>query len=73
LADAVLGSGIAGGEIYGEWPGLASANLSRGDLQITTDYRQVLSELIDVRLGRPDLLSDTFPDYLADEYLGIFS
>lgn len=69
----ILGGGVAGGQIYGEWPGLSPDNLSRGDLEITTDYRQVLTELLDKRLGRVDLLSNTFPDYVADEYLGIFA
>jgi uncharacterized protein (DUF1501 family) len=67
----VIGSGIAGGQVYGTWPGLATENLDKGDLKITTDYRQVLSELVDRRLGRPDLLDVTFPDYTPDQYLGI--
>ena len=67
----VIGNGIAGGQVYGNWPGLEPENLDRGDLKITTDYRQVLSELVDRRLGRPDLLEITFPDYTPDPYLGI--
>ena len=43
----VLGGGINGGNIYGKWPGLDNAHLSNGvDLAVTTDYRQVLSELV---------------------------
>jgi len=68
----VLGAGISGGQIYGDWPGLAPENLHRGDLKVTTDYRQVLSELVDRRLGRPDLLDVTFPDYTSEQYLGVF-
>ncbi|RVU86658.1 DUF1501 domain-containing protein [Leucothrix sargassi] len=67
----VLGSGIAGGQVYGDWPGLAPENLNRGDLQVTTDHRQVLSEIIERRLGRPDLLSAVLPDYTPEGYLGI--
>jgi len=67
----ILGSGIAGGKVYGDWPGLEPENLTKGDLQVTTDHRQVLSELIDLRLGRPDLLSTTLPNYYASDYLGI--
>ena len=67
----VLGSGIAGGQVYGNWPGLEPENLSKGDIQVTTDHRQVLSEIIDMRLGRPDLLGTALPDYAPDGYLGI--
>ncbi len=67
----VLGSGIAGGQIYGDWPGLAPENLNKGDLQVTTDHRQVLSEIIERRLGRPDLLSTALPDYSPEAYLGV--
>ncbi|MGB0846530.1 MAG: DUF1501 domain-containing protein [Thiolinea sp.] len=65
----VMGQGINGGRIFGNWPGLDV--LDRGDLQITTDYRQVLSELMDRRLGQGHLLSQIFPDYTAANYLGI--
>jgi uncharacterized protein (DUF1501 family) len=42
-----LGGDIRGGKVYGEWPGLAPHQLAApGDLRITTDYRQVLSEVI---------------------------
>lgn len=68
----VLGSGISGGKVYGNWPGLSPANLDRGDLKVTTDYRLVLAELVDRRLGRSDLLGDVFPNYSNDDYLGIF-
>ena len=68
----VMGSGIAGGQVYGNWPGLEPDNLDRGDLKVTTDYRQVLAELVDRRIGRADLLSTTFPNYKPDQYLGIF-
>jgi hypothetical protein len=38
--------------VYGAWPGLAGDQLFDGrDLQITTDYRHVLSELLVTRLG----------------------
>jgi uncharacterized protein (DUF1501 family) len=48
----VLGGGINGGRVYGAWPGLAGDQLFDGrDLQITTDYRHVLSELLVTRLG----------------------
>ena len=42
----VLGGKIAGGRFYGAWPGLKSEQLDEGvDLAVTTDYRQILSEI----------------------------
>jgi len=46
-----LGAGVKGG-LYGTWPGLNSRNLDQGlDLMITTDYRQILWEVVNRRLG----------------------
>ncbi|MES2459935.1 MAG: DUF1501 domain-containing protein [Armatimonadota bacterium] len=42
-----LGGPVRGGRVYGKWPGLEPHQLaSPGDLRITTDYRHVLSEII---------------------------
>jgi uncharacterized protein (DUF1501 family) len=42
-----LGGRIRGGKVYGEWPGLGPDQLTPpGDLRITSDYRQVLSEIL---------------------------
>jgi uncharacterized protein (DUF1501 family) len=58
----VMGGGIRGGRVYGRWPGLAAAQLDDGDLRVTTDYRDVLGELVLRRLdGGP--LSRVFPDH----------
>lgn len=47
----VMGDGIRGGRVHGRWPGLASAELEGpGDLEVTTDYRSVLIELLENRL-----------------------
>jgi len=44
----VMGSGIAGGRVFGRWPGLGSLQLDRGvDLAVTTDYRQVLKQALE--------------------------
>ena len=55
-----LGAGINGGKIYGQWPGLADSQLSGGDLHITTDYRQVLSEVLVKRMGQT-AIDQVFP------------
>jgi len=41
------GQGIAGGKVHGQWPGLAANSLDGpGDLRVTTDYRNVLAEVL---------------------------
>ncbi len=47
----MMGGAVKGG-YYANWPGLADGKLVNGDLQVTTDYRNVFAELI----------SRTFPD-----------
>ena len=57
----VLGGNVKGGKVYGKWPGLADHQLNEGrDLAITTDYRQVLGEIIAKTLGASNL-ETTFP------------
>lgn len=62
----VMGGGVNGGKIYGNWPGLADLDQGQ-DLRITTDYRVVLSEIITKRLGNPRLGS-VFPGLTAAQY-----
>ena len=67
----VMGGGIKGGKVYGEWPGLAPQNLyGPGDLAITTDFRDVLGEIVQQRLLNPKL-SDVFPGYTDFKFRGI--
>ena len=59
----VIGGGVNGGKVHGEWPGLAPEKLfGPGDLNITTDYRDVLGEVVEKRLKNPKL-SEIFPNY----------
>ncbi len=52
----VLGGSVAGGKVYGQWPGLNPEQLHEGrDLAVTTDYRQVLAEAAWKQLGARDL------------------
>lgn len=45
----------AGRPVLGEWPGLAREKLNRRrDLRITTDFRQVVGEVLGGYLGTPD-------------------
>jgi hypothetical protein len=67
----VMGGTVNGGKVYGQWPGLATEQLyDRRDLQITTDYRRVLSEILIRRLGNPNL-GTIFPNYADYSPLGI--
>ncbi len=69
----VLGGGVKGGKVYGKWPGLEREQLYEGrDLALTTDFRTVLSEIIERRLGNGDI-SAVFPGFAHDprKYLGM--
>jgi uncharacterized protein (DUF1501 family) len=46
----VIGEGIRGRHVYSHWPGLTPAKLDAGDLAVTTDYRQVLSDIVKNRM-----------------------
>jgi uncharacterized protein (DUF1501 family) len=53
-----MGKGIVGGRVItkGPWPGLAHENLDSGqDLKVTVDYRDILAEIVQNRLGNPNL------------------
>ncbi|MGZ6195429.1 MAG: DUF1501 domain-containing protein [Candidatus Binataceae bacterium] len=56
----VVGGNVAGGKIYGHWPGLSSTALDNDSLRVTTDYRQVLGELLVKRHGERNL-GQVFP------------
>jgi uncharacterized protein (DUF1501 family) len=59
----VLGGDIKGGQVYGQWPGLAKEQLyDSRDLNLTTDFRAVLGELVSNHLGNRNLRS-VFPNY----------
>lgn len=58
----LLGGGINGGQVFTRWPGLTTEALDDGDLAITTDYRDVLAEVIAQRVGNP-ALDKIFPNH----------
>jgi uncharacterized protein (DUF1501 family) len=62
----VMGGDVRGGKIFGDWPGLGGEQLYEGrDLALTTDFRDVLGELVESHLGNRDL-REVFPGYAAD-------
>jgi uncharacterized protein (DUF1501 family) len=67
----VLGGPVRGGKVYGRWPGLEKEQLFEGrDLAVTTDYRDVLGELVSGHLGQKNL-AQVFPGYRPGESLGL--
>lgn len=66
------GGGVNGGQVYGDWPGLNSSSLTDGqDLAVTTDYRQVLAEMLSQRLGVTDF-DPIFQGWQPGPWNGIF-
>jgi uncharacterized protein (DUF1501 family) len=68
----MLGANVKGGRMYGKWPGLANDTLDEGaDLAITTDYRTVLSEMMQGHMGFAEV-QKLFPGFEAKGlgYLG---
>jgi uncharacterized protein (DUF1501 family) len=58
----LLGGGVNGGQVFTRWPTLAPEALDDGDLAITTDYRDVLAEMVTRRLHN-NALDNVFPGY----------
>ncbi len=59
----VIGGSVRGGKVYGQWPGLQNEELYEGrDLALTTDFRDVLGEIVYMHLGNHDL-NMVFPGY----------
>ena len=66
----VLGGPVRGGTIYGRWPGLEPEQLfERRDLAVTTDFRDVLGELVSGHLGQR--IASVFPGFNPGERLGL--
>jgi uncharacterized protein (DUF1501 family) len=62
----LMGGDVLGGKVYGKWPGLEREQLYEGrDLNVTTDFRQVLGELVQRHLGNNDI-KYVFPGFAYD-------
>ncbi|HEY3151331.1 MAG TPA: DUF1501 domain-containing protein [Candidatus Binatia bacterium] len=67
----VLGGRVRGGKVYGRWPGLAPEVLYEGrDLDLTTDYRTVCSEVFVRHLGQRDV-GRIFPGFRPAASVGL--
>jgi len=66
----ILGGSVAGGKVYGKWPGLEREQRYQGrDLAITTDFRDVFAEVVTRHLAARDI-SKIFPGYQYKQALG---
>lgn len=67
----LLGGNVNGGQFFGTWPGLAQGQLqNNADLRTTTDFRQVLSEIVNRRLGN-NQFGAVFPNFYQYSPLGV--
>ena len=64
----LLGGGVKGGQVHGVWPGLADEDLfDGGDLASTTDYRNLLAEILEKRCGASaGDIAHVFPQITSD-------
>jgi uncharacterized protein (DUF1501 family) len=66
----VLGGNVKGGKMYGKWNGLANEQLDKGvDLNVTTDYRTVLAEILQKQM-QSNQLSTILPNFSPPDLLG---
>lgn len=64
----VMGSRVKGGQVYGTFPGISDAELYLNtDLRVTTDFREVLGDIVVNVLDNPHL------DYVFPGYTGSLS
>lgn len=59
----VLGGGVRGGQVLGNWPGLDESELYEGrDLAVTTDFREPIATLLEGHMGvQGTQLAQVFP------------
>src|SRR5262245_4222282 len=69
----VIGGNVRGG-IHGTWPGLGDAHRFEGrDLAVTTDFRDVFSEVVTAHMGvSSTALPRIFPGHAAASKPGLF-
>jgi uncharacterized protein (DUF1501 family) len=68
----VLGQNVNGRRVLTQWPGLQPGQLYQGiDLQVTIDFRDILAEIVQRRLGNTNL-PYVFPGY-TPTFRGVFA
>jgi uncharacterized protein (DUF1501 family) len=65
----LLGGAVRGREVYGKWPGLSTGQRYEGrDLAVTTDFRDVFSEVVVNHLGADTTTAGrVFPGYAINK------
>lgn len=64
----VMGGGVKGGKVVANWPGIDEASLHNGDLAVTLDYRDVISNVLRDRGGlSATQLGSIFPGFKAQD------
>jgi uncharacterized protein (DUF1501 family) len=63
----LVGGGVAGGKVYGKWPGLGVDQLyQQRDLAVTTDFRAILGPTVTSHMRVPDtMVAALFPEMPA--------
>ena len=66
-----FGGGVKGGKVYGDWPGLEPEQLYENrDLNLTTDFRDILGELVTRQLGNRNMAT-VFPGFEKPKFRGL--
>lgn len=66
-----IGGPVNGGKVLGRWPGLDPADRFEGrDLAVTTDFRDLVGEVVHRHLGVRDL-APLFPGHLPSAFPGV--
>jgi uncharacterized protein (DUF1501 family) len=69
----VMGGGVRGGRLLGQWPGLNASQLYQNrDLAPTTDFRDVYAEVARKHLGLTDMAT-LFPGYNVGPGVGLLA
>ncbi len=66
----LMGGGVVGGRVHGRWPGMGADALDDGALAGTTDYRDVIGEVLQKRCGAGSL-AEVFPGFAPRAALGV--
>jgi len=70
----ILGGGIRGGKVYGEWSGLSESALFQGrDLAVTTDFRDAIASLLEQHIQlKANQVAQVFPGFTSNHRLPLF-
>jgi len=71
----VMGGGVKGGQVLGQWPGLDTASLYEGrDLAITTDFREIIAQVLEQKFRLADKqLAHVLPGMEQRKRLALFA